>query len=118
MPPSIGNLQILDTDREALCKGLRKSTSRVRLERGVIRALHHIHIGPTDATDLGLKNGDRITVTAKDHPRRLSLRDVLVCVSPDYRLELHLDPDEADAVGLRSGDHVVAPRRAAPGHSS
>ncbi len=84
-----------------------------------IRALHHIHVGPTDASDLGLKNGDRITVTTKDHPLRLSLRDVLVCVSPDYRLELHLDPDEADAVGLRSGDHVVALScRTAPGHSS
>ncbi len=93
--------------------------NRVRIECGAIRALHHVHMSPTDAANLGLKDGDRITVTTEDHARPLSLRAVLVRVSPDYRLELHLDPDEADAVGLRSGDHVVAlSRRTAPGHSS
>jgi propanediol utilization protein len=92
--------------------------TRVMLERGVIRALHHVHMSPTDAGNLGLKDGDRITVTTEDHARPLFLRDVLVRVSSDYRLELHLDPDEADAVGLRSGDLVVAlPCRAAPEHS-
>ena len=93
--------------------------SRVRLECGAIRALHHVHMSPTDAANLGLKEGDHITVTTEDHARPLSLRDVLMRVSPDYRLELHLDPDEADAVGLRSGDYVIAlPRRADSEHTS
>jgi propanediol utilization protein len=93
--------------------------TRVRLERGVIRALHHVHMSPTDAGKLGFKDGDRITVTTIDHARPLFLRDVLVRVSPDYRLELHLDPDEADAVGLHSGDHVIAlPPHADPEHGN
>ena len=93
--------------------------TRVRLECGAIRALHHVHMSPTDAANFGLKDGDRITVTTEDHVLPLSLRDILVRVSPDYRLELHLDPDEAEAVGLRPGDHVIAlPRRADSEHSS
>jgi propanediol utilization protein len=93
--------------------------TRVRLEWGVIRALHHVHMSPTDSANLGLKDGDRIVVATEDRAPPVLLRDVLVRVSPDYRLELHLDADEAEAVGLRTGDHVIALlRRPDPKHSS
>ncbi len=79
----------------------------VRLESGVIRGLRHLHLSPLDAGRLGLNDQDRIDVGTERHTRRILLRDVLVRVSADYRLELHLDADEGKATGLKSGDHVI-----------
>jgi propanediol utilization protein len=79
----------------------------VRLERGVIRALRHLHVSPLDADRLGLKDQDRVEVGTERHTRRILFRDVLVRVSADCRLELHLDADEGKAAGLDSGDHVL-----------
>jgi propanediol utilization protein len=88
--------------------------TRVRLERGVISALHHVHMTPSDAARLGLKDQDRIEVATERHTRRILLRDVLVRVSADYRLELHLDADEGKAVSLNSGDYVILRKAASP----
>ncbi|MGO9514401.1 MAG: PduL/EutD family phosphate acyltransferase [Steroidobacteraceae bacterium] len=81
--------------------------TRVRLERGVIRALRHVHMSPSDADCLGFKDQDRIAVANAKHTGQILFHDVLVRVSPGYRLELHLDADEAAAAGLSSGDFVV-----------
>ena len=78
----------------------------VRLESGVIRGLRHLHLSPLDAGRLGLNDQDRIDVGTERHTRRILLRDVLVRVSADYRLELHLDADEGKATE-KSGDHVI-----------
>src|SRR5208283_3482357 len=59
--------------------------TRVKLERGVIRALRHLHMSPLDADRLGLKDQDRIEVSNERHTRRILFRDVLVRVSADYR---------------------------------
>jgi acetate kinase len=64
-------------------------------------------MSPLDAERLGLKDKDRVEVAIERHDRPVLLREVCVCVSPDYRLELHLDADEANAAALRSGDHVM-----------
>jgi len=88
--------------------------TRVRLERGVIRALRHVHMSPGDADCLGFKDQDRIAVASVKHVGQILFRDVLVRVSPDYCLELHLDADEAAAAGLRSGDYVVLSKGASP----
>ena len=85
--------------------------TRVPIERGVIRVLRHLHMSPRDADHLGLKDQEHVDVAGEHDPRHLLLRDVLVRVSADYRLELHLDLDEAKAAGLNSGDHVVLRRR-------
>ncbi len=81
--------------------------TRVKLERGVICALRHVHMGPFDADRLGLKDQDRIDVFTEGPTRRILFRDVLVRVSADYRLELHLDADDGRAAGLSSGDYVL-----------
>jgi len=39
--------------------------------------------------------------------RRLIFGDIVVRVSPAYRLELHLDSDEGNATGLQSGADVL-----------
>lgn len=86
--------------------------TRVPLERGVICALRHVHMSPSDADSLGIKDKDRIQLAAERDTRRILFRDVLVRVSADYRLELHLDMDEGAAAGLHSGDYVVLSKAA------
>lgn len=80
------------------------SAGRVTLERGVVCALRHIHMSPADAVVLGLKDQERVEVAVESQDRRLIFGDVIVRVSPDFRLELHLDTDEGNAAGLRPGE--------------
>jgi acetate kinase len=79
----------------------------VTLESGVICALRHVHICPEEAARIGFKDQDRIQVAAQSGDRQMLFQNVVVRVSPTYRLEMHLDTDEGNAAGLRSGDHVV-----------
>jgi acetate kinase len=79
----------------------------VSLQRGVICALRHIHMSSADADVLGLKNHDEVAVAVMAGKRRLIFGDVIVRVSPSFRLELHLDSDEGNAAGLRSGAEVL-----------
>jgi propanediol utilization protein len=60
-----------------------------------------------EAARLGLKDQDRIQVAAHSADRQMVFQNVVVRVSPTYRLEMHLDTDEGNAAGLRSGDHVA-----------
>ncbi len=79
----------------------------VRLRRGVIRALRHIHMSPADADVLGLKNHDAVAAVVTAGGRRLIFGDIAVRVSPAYRIELHLDSDEGNAAGVTSGTEVM-----------
>jgi ribose-phosphate pyrophosphokinase len=76
----------------------------VMLTRGVICALRHLHMSPADAEVLGLKDHDRVEVAVEGTGRRLIFGDVVVRVSPEFRLELHLDTDEGNAAGLHTGE--------------
>jgi len=79
----------------------------IKLDSGVICALRHVHMNPAEAERLGFKDQDRIELAAESDDRRMLFRDVVVRVSPTYRLEMHLDTDEGNAAGLRSGDYMV-----------
>ncbi len=79
-----------------------------RLHSGVIRPLPHVHMTPADAARFKVTDHDRIDVVCDNRGRAPLLRNVIVRVSPRFRLELHLDADEGTATGLRSGDYVVA----------
>ena len=79
----------------------------VTLQHGVICALRHIHMSPVDADVLGLKNRDQVSVVVVAGSRRLIFSDIVVRVSPEFRLELHLDSDEGNAAGLHSGAEVL-----------
>lgn len=87
-----------------LVKGPRTA---VELEGGVIRALRHVHMTPSDARYFGVKDGDRIAAIIDAHEPPAILPEVLVRVSDDCKLELHLDTEEANALGLHSGDCVA-----------
>ncbi|NLA42234.1 MAG: acetate/propionate family kinase [Smithella sp.] len=72
------------------------------LEKGVICAKRHIHISPEEALNLGLRDRDVVRVIVKG-VRELIFGDVLVRVSPNYRLDMHLDTDEANAARITTG---------------
>ena len=72
----------------------------VWLNEGLICARRHIHMHPDDAQRFGVKNKDEVEVAITGGPRDLIFCDVLVRVSPGYRLEMHIDTDEANAAEL------------------
>lgn len=75
----------------------------ITLARGVVCALRHIHMSPQDAEQLGVRDHDVVEVAVTGTGRDVIFGDVVVRVSPDYRLELHLDTDEGNAAGVHAG---------------
>ncbi len=74
----------------------------ITLSHGVICALRHIHMMPEDALHFGLRNKDVVRVRVESD-RDLLFGDVLVRVSPDYKLAMHLDTDEGNAANIPTG---------------
>lgn len=77
----------------------------IQLERGVIRHERHVHIGPRDAANYGVKDGDRINLRVKSTCSAV-LEDLLVRLAPASKLEVHLDTDEGNAVDLTHATKV------------
>jgi len=74
----------------------------IRLEKGVICAKRHIHMSPEEALSLGVRDKDVVTVKVKG-VRELIFGDVLVRLSPSFRMDMHLDTDEANAAQISPG---------------
>ena len=70
------------------------------LSEGLICASRHIHMTPEDADAFGVAAGDIVEVAIDSDGRDLTFGDVLIRVSPKYRLEMHIDTDEANAAEL------------------
>jgi putative phosphotransacetylase len=69
------------------------------MEQGVIRAMRHVHMHPTDADFYGVKAGDHMKLKIGG-PCGLTL-DKMVCrVDPSFKLEVHIDTDEGNACNL------------------
>ena len=73
---------------------------RVVLDHGVICAWRHIHMHPDDAEHFGVEDHDVVEVAIEGTSRELIFGDVLIRVSPKYRLEMHIDTDEGNAAEL------------------
>lgn len=71
----------------------------IELAEGVIAAKRHIHATPADAEQLGVKNGEIISVKIDTDGRSLVFGDVVVRVSESYALAMHIDTDESNAAG-------------------
>lgn len=75
----------------------------VTLKSGVVCALRHIHMSPEDARHFAVKDGEIVQVEAGSPSRAVVFTDVVVRVSPQYRLEFHVDTDEGNAAGIEPG---------------
>lgn len=73
------------------------------LREGLICAWRHIHMSPADAARFGVADRDVVDVAVDTDDRDLVFGDVMVRVSPDFRLEMHIDTDEANAARLGRG---------------
>jgi propanediol utilization protein len=74
----------------------------LNIERGVIAAWRHIHITPEDARVYGITDGDPVSVTVFGE-RGMTLKNVIVRVSGEFRKFMHIDYDEANACGFHKG---------------
>ncbi len=65
-------------------------------KEGLIIAQAHIHMSPEDGEIFGVKNGEYVKVEVEGE-RPVTLGNVLIRISPRYKLEMHVDTDEANA---------------------
>jgi len=81
---------------------LESPTGSVKVDRGVICALRHVHMTPEDALRYGVRDKSvvRVRVTGD---RELVFGDVLVRVDPSFALAMHIDTDEANAANVQTG---------------
>ncbi|MEO1272626.1 MAG: phosphate propanoyltransferase, partial [Myxococcota bacterium] len=76
---------------------------RLEIHQGVICAWRHIHMTPDDAEFFGVQDKDMVEVAIESDSRDLIFGDVLVRVSPKFKLEMHIDTDEGNAANLARG---------------
>lgn len=69
----------------------------IELEKGIIVAKRHIHMTPLEASRARVKDNDEVFVITESYERGLIFADVVVRVSPNFRLAMHVDTDEANA---------------------
>lgn len=73
----------------------------MELTEGVIVAMRHIHTTPEDAAELGVTNGEVVSLKVDTQKRNLIFGDVVVRVSPNYATVVHIDTDEANAANCK-----------------
>ena len=81
---------------------LESPAGNVKLERGVICALRHVHMTPEDALRYGVRDKSVVRVRIASD-RELVFGDVLVRVDPNFALAMHIDTDEANAANIQTG---------------
>lgn len=70
------------------------------MKEGVIRALRHVHMHPTDAEFYGVKPGDNMKLKIGGDCG-IFLDRMLCRVDKSFKLEVHIDTDEGNACNLQ-----------------
>jgi acetate kinase len=79
---------------------LESPAGSVKVDRGVICALRHVHMTPEDALRYGVRDKSIVRVGIAGD-RALIFGDVLVRVDPSFALAMHIDTDEANAANVK-----------------
>ena len=74
----------------------------MKVDRGVICALRHVHMTPEDALRYGVRDKSVVRVRIAGD-RELVFGDVLVRVDPSFALAKHIDTYEANAANVKTG---------------
>ncbi|MDQ1145819.1 putative phosphotransacetylase [Bacillus sp. SORGH_AS 510] len=75
---------------------------QVTINEGLICAARHIHMHTSDGEAFGVSDGDRVQVKVEGE-RGIVFSNVLIRISPKYKLEMHIDIDEANAANIKNG---------------
>jgi putative phosphotransacetylase len=75
------------------------------IAEGVIVALRHIHLSPSEAQDAGVKDQDLVDVQTYGS-RPLIFQDVIIRSGDGHAREFHVDTDEGNAAGVANGQEV------------
>ncbi len=70
----------------------------VEIDHGVIVALRHVHLSPSQAEEAGVKDKDIVSIKIEGE-RGLVFNNVLVRSGDAHEREVHLDTDEGNAAG-------------------
>jgi len=81
---------------------LESPNGTVKIDRGVICALRHVHMSPEDALRYGVRDKSFVQVRIAGD-RELVFGDVLVRVDPSFKLAMHIDTDEGNAANVKTG---------------
>jgi putative phosphotransacetylase len=76
------------------------------MDKGVIRAKRHVHMSPDDAAAYGVKDGELMELHVSGECSAV-LRNLLVRVNKDFRLEVHIDTDEGNACQMQASPLCV-----------
>jgi putative phosphotransacetylase len=77
----------------------------LEMAEGVIRAAPHVHMSPDDAAHYRVKAGDYLRLRVGGECG-VTFDQMLVRISPDFRLEVHIDTDEGNACNLSTGSQI------------
>jgi len=72
---------------------------RVRINRGAIIALRHIHCTQKEAKAMGFKNNQKASIRIAG-ARGLIFNNVIIRTGENYRLCCHIDSDEGNGAGI------------------
>ena len=69
----------------------------IEITQGVIVAKRHIHMTPEDARSFGVEDKQIVKVQIKNDMRTTVYDDVVIRVSPKFKLAMHIDTGESNA---------------------
>ena len=79
----------------------------VELTKGVIAAKRHIHMTPEDAAEFGVTDKQIVSVKVENTCRDCTFGDVVVRVSPNFKLAMHIDTDESNAACVNGKGQIT-----------
>lgn len=74
----------------------------IKLKRGVIVPVSHLHATPAEAEKMGIKNGDEVSVKIPGAGDE-NIENVVVRVHPTFHLSLHITSDMASSLWIPAG---------------